>query len=70
MRMELGVFQALSLLESGEIGNANSIILKNDNVIIVNEQAISQIGGTSKLAEFYRALAKTRQNSKSGRCNW
>ena len=55
---EIEVTQALSLLELVAMGNAKPRILKNGNVRIVQEQAISQIEGAGKWKNFIARFRK------------
>ena len=48
------------------MGNAKSRILKNGHVLSFKEQAISQIEGTDRLAELYRAFSKNAPKIEKG----
>ena len=55
---ETEVPQALSLLELIALDSANDRILKNGDVLSVKGRGVSQIAGTDKLKEMYRAFSK------------
>ena len=61
---------ALALLELAAMGGANSGILKNENVLSVEDQSVSQIGETSKMEELYRAISENAPKSIVKRSKW
>ena len=61
------VIQALSLLALVVMDNAKSRILKNGNVAVVQERAISQTEGNGgEMWEFYRFISRDVPESQKG----
>ena len=60
----MGVLRALGILEYLVSGRARCQVLKNQNVISVQDQAVSNIDETDKMKELHRAIGINAPKSK------
>ena len=64
---EVGVLRALAILEYLALDNAREQILKNEDVLSVHDQDVSEIGETDEIRELFRAISENVPKSEMKR---